>query len=298
MKIKVQNAVIFFLPVVLLIFAAGLFFFRAPVLLVSDAYFNDLYGKNRTIFAGIKSSLSLFRWVKLVSVAEDIGPDGIAFAVSEVSENPYCVYFPNRYRNGAAAYQNQFPSTKIILFAEKENTSALPDDFFVVQTDTEADLYRAGRSAALISAENEGKILCYIRNSGSPEEKNAFTTGLKDGGAEKEVQFIDLSRKYTDGSPVSCIVLTGSAEDSFITEKNLPIILFSWADPSLLPPEVKVIFSDSPWEMLLPAVKMLGEEDKRFDLPSAVHMHPQSSFSSIEKRALKNVFLQKNPFIK
>jgi hypothetical protein len=315
MEKKNRYRIIIFLSALVLLFVIGIFFIRAPVLIVSDQYFNDLYGKNRALFSGIRSSIKLFRQVKLVTVAEDIGPDGIAFAVSQVSENPYIVCFPYRYLDGAQNYQNQFPSINTLLFSGKEKNPDVPKRLGDIQTDTETDLYRAGLAAALISEGKEGKILCYIENRGSREYRSSFEQGLKDGGREGDALFIALNRSYTDNEPVSCIVLTGNSDDSFIIEENIPIILFSWADPNLFSSQVKVIFNDSPWETLIPAIKMFQNaniskdlpEDDSIDsenlteslnlnvLPSSIKMHSKNDFSAAEKKRLEKAFLQNKP---
>lgn len=297
MKIKPRFAVIFFLPALPLIIAIGIFLLRAPVLVVSDQYFNDLYGKHRTLFAEMKSSISLFRRFQLVTVADDIGPDGIAFAVSEVSEHPFCVCFPYRYADGARNYQQLYPSVNVLLFMGRTRNPELSESFTLVQTDTETDLYRAGLGAALISQNKAGKILCYIERGRRAEGIPFFEWGLKDGGREGDALFIDLNGTYSDETAISCIVLTGSSEDSFITGQNIPILLYSWADPDIFPPRVTVIFSDSLWETVLPAVKMLASGEKLISLPSIIQMHPQNTFSSNEKNQLKNAFLQNKPLI-
>lgn len=291
MKKKSRTVIKIFLPVmVLILIAAGIFFARSPVLIVSDHYFTELYGKNRTLFAQIRSSLSLFRQVKLVMIPEDIGPGGIVFAVSEVSENPFCVCFPYRYLDGAEHYQNQFSSIKVLLFAGKENPSEGNGQFRVIKTDTGNDLYRAGICAAIIAQNKEGKILCYIEKGGTAEEKTVFEQGLKDGGREESansVLFINLNREYYDETEISCIVLTGNSADPFITEENIPIILSSWADPRFFSPQVKLILSDSLWETVVPAVKMTQSTENLIHLPSVIQFHAQNNFSREEKKRLK-----------
>jgi hypothetical protein len=284
-----RTLIIFFSVVLLILIVIGIFFSRAPVLIVSDHYFNDLYGKNRTLFAEIRSSINLFRPVRTVIVAEDIAADGIAFAVSEASDNPFCVYFPYRYVDGARNYQEQFPSIKTILHAGRENASRLQEQFSIIQTDTNIDLYRAGFSAARIAQGNEGKILCYIRNRGNTEERNSFEAGLKDGGREGDALFIDLNRNYSDDEDVSCIVLTGTSQDTFITDEVIPIILFSWADPDYFSPQVNVIFNDSPWESVASAVKMLGNEKITIELPSSIQVSAKADVSYKEKNQIKKL---------
>jgi hypothetical protein len=73
---------------------------------------------------------------------------------------------------------------------------------------------------------------------------------------------------YTVPESVSCTVLTGLAE--FFLEKNLniPVILFSWADPALTPSRVKVIFDDSPWAQTVEAVKILTGNREPGSIPS------------------------------
>ncbi|MDR2103980.1 MAG: hypothetical protein LBP42_07760 [Treponema sp.] len=80
----------------LLVFFGGLFYFRPPVLLVSDAAFEALYGTRRAWEKRIFLSLRFFRQIKIVLAAENAGADMLIFAVEEVHNAPYCVLFPNR----------------------------------------------------------------------------------------------------------------------------------------------------------------------------------------------------------
>jgi hypothetical protein len=295
MKKRSRIPITIFLPALLLISLAGIFFFRAPVLIVSDQYFQELYGSNRTIFSALQSSLRLFRIVKTVSVPNDISSAGIAFAVSEAAANPFCVYFPYRYADAAKNYHDQFPFVNILLFAGKEKNPALQEDFTIVQTDTETDLYRAGFSAAMLSRGKDGKILCYIDKNRTTDEKRSFLQGIADGGREGESIFIDLAGKYENDTAVSCIVLTGSSEDPFITKQTVPIILFSWANPQLFSPQVSIVFSDSPWETAVSAIKTLPNKESLINAASRIHLHPQNNFSFKEKRELRDIFFKTKP---
>lgn len=298
MKMKLRFNLIIFLPVVLLAITLIIFLARTPVLIVSDQNFNDLYGRDRAFSARIRSSITLFRQVRLVTLAEDIGPDGITFAVSEISENPFCVCFPHRYAGGAVNYNQQFPQVKTALFTGRESYSGSSEQLTVIQTDTETDMYRAGLIAAIIAEGSPGKILCYTGNRIQTPEKYFFELGLKDGGREGEAVFIGTNEKYSGETTIACVVVTGSTDDPFITKQNIPIILFSWGDTYFFPSQVKIIFSDSIWEMAVPTVKMLQKEENITKFPSNIRINPKSGVSSDQKRQLKSAFSKNRPLIK
>jgi len=138
---------------------AVIFYSRAPVLIVTEQFFERLYGEERIKRENRRASLALLRPVKSVSVANDVGDDIASLAISDVSGNPFCVIFPFRFVRTADLYLRQNPHVPVILlegrFAENQNPSAFaignnPSDIHIFKTDINADFYRAGLAAASI----------------------------------------------------------------------------------------------------------------------------------------------------
>jgi hypothetical protein len=263
-----------FLPIIVLGFV---FYFRPPVLLVTDLVFDRLYGDLRGRKMQAETSLRLFRRVKTVQVAENAGSDVVIFAVESAAKKPYCVLFPYRYQGEAERYVREHPEVPAtVLLGRFRNIG--DETSFGISTDTEGDFYRIGRLAAVIARtrnmapegepETPGRVLFFRDDMVSPEDWEAFKRGLKEEEHPWDPLDVWGSMDYTVPESVSCTVLTGLAE--FFLEKNLdiPVILFSWADPALTPSRVKVVFDDSPWTQAAAAVKILAGEREPGNIPS------------------------------
>jgi hypothetical protein len=248
----------------------GVFWFRPPVILVTDTAFERLYGLKRGWKSRLETSLYLFRRVKTTAIAENAGSDLIVFAVRETAENPYCVLFPYRYAQGAERYSRRFPSVPVGIFGgRKEDVpgfqgapAAFPRVFW---TDTPTDFYRAGRCAAVLSP--EGEVLFLESPSVSAEDRDAFTAGLKDGN-HGGARYISGASDPFPQEGVSAVVISGPAPYFFEQDVKAPVILFSWVDPAISPRNTVVVFDDSPWSLAAEGVRRLFREDVADSLPS------------------------------
>ena len=88
---------------------------RPPVLVVTDVSFMSLYGKNRIRLQMLRCSITLFRPVLPVTIADDAGDDILLFAVSNMSSRPFCVLFPYRFAEAARFYRERFPGVPVVL---------------------------------------------------------------------------------------------------------------------------------------------------------------------------------------
>jgi hypothetical protein len=147
----------------------------------------------------------------------------------------------------------------------------------VIYTDTRTDLYRAGRAAAILAAadgETGAAIpeILLFRDVPNAEETEAFTRGLSDGGWIGEPRFITAGEAGAQTAAVS--VLTGKAQGYFRENPRGPVILFSWIDPALTPRNAALVFDDSPWALLKPALSMLekGPASGEFSIPSVIRV--------------------------
>ena len=221
----------------------GVFFFRPPVLVVTDPSFIQLYGPLRLRLKGFRTSLGLFRRVKVVEVAESAGPDLISLAVEAPSRSPLAVLFPSRYLEGARLYKEKHPVTPVLV------TGVVPRPaeeavLTVVSTDTVQDLYRAGICAATLAGEK--RVIFFSADALPAGYREAFREGLKSNGFSGESVFLISSADYSSYSEVGCVVITGQAAKFLEQRLAIPVILFSWADPAQTPWTVKIVFDDSP----------------------------------------------------
>jgi len=252
---------------------------RAPVLIVTEQSFIELYGKERMQNEAFFSSLALFRPIKTVAVANDAGEDVVPFAVTSASIKPYCVIFPLRFARSARLYRDLSPSIPVVILEgrcmENENPSENilggdKSEYFIYKTDINDDFYRIGLAVTAIKRkigqkdensaveeEKKGKVAVFLE-SGLNQMKDVFLRGLYDRGELLETQFFNYYSQYTEMADLSCAVLAGAGSDYLDRKDGVPVIAFTWLNPSLLPFDVAMTVNDSPLAQTRQAVKMVG----------------------------------------
>ena len=276
-----------------LIAAAALagFSARAPALLVTDASFAAMYGTLRTRQQQVLASLALFRRVKQVIVADGIGADVLILAVEEAASRPYCVLFPRRYREGAELYEEQHPAIPVLLLEGRSNKTNSSDagtgPLLTFTTDRQTDFYRAGLCAGILgrlepAAENgeadgeretrpaQGKIVFFIENPVKQEDRDNFIRGLREQGLETNPLFLDAASRLTDTRDVSCVVVAGAGAEYLEKNLKIPVILFTWLNPSLTSRETALIFDDSLWALAVPVIRTATRQKTGGQIPSKV----------------------------
>jgi hypothetical protein len=144
-KYLVLLGIVIFLPI-----GAGAFLHRAPVVVVTDEAFNELYGKWRVLASLMRMQAELLRPVKQAIIGEEAGADMVSIAVGVAAKSPYCVLFPYRYVEGAERYTESFPGVPTIVLGRRGQTP--PKGAAFIQTDALTDLFRAGACAAVLAA--------------------------------------------------------------------------------------------------------------------------------------------------
>ena len=267
---------IIFSSILLTIFLSGalVFYSRPPVLVVSDALFDRLYGIPRIRKARRLTSLRLFRRVKTVEVSDTAGSDVILFAVEEASGAPYCAAFPYRYFDAAAQYSRKFPETPVLLLSGRERPSPEDAALWYFGTDSKTDFYRAGRCAALFAegaaGQAEGEVVCFQDEPVPGDDWDAFTQGLRDQGYAQTPVYMNSQSDYLPSEQTACAVITSGSPKFLEAAADIPVILFSWADPNSTPGRIKLIFDDSPWAQLFPALQRGFSTGAAADAPSQV----------------------------
>jgi hypothetical protein len=256
-----------------------IFNFRPPVLIVTEQSFIELYGKERIDKESFSASLSMFRPVKTVVVANDVGDDVVPFAVTEASIKPYCVLFPVRFAQSARLYRELTPNIPVVLLegrcAEDENPAEniLGEDksgYFIYKTDIDDDFYRTGLVITAIkqkkvkkgenSAVDEGKksrIIVFL-DQNMDKMRDVFLRSLYDRGDLLETYFFNYYTQNLEMPDLFCVVLAGLGFEFLDKKADVPVIAFTWLDPSLLPLDVILAVNDSPWAQVRQAVKMVG----------------------------------------
>ena len=228
----------------------GVFFSRPPVLIVTDYSFSLLYGPERLERQLRRISSSFFRRVIPVLIDETAGPELVAIAAEEAYGQPWAVIFPYRYLDGARRYMDTMPDTPVYVVGGSERIAI--GAFSFISTDSNIDLFRAGMAAALFTGEK--RPLFFSDGALSEDLREFFRQGLRENGCLQEPLFLNASSSYSSWSEIGCVVVAGPAAAFAEQNMDIPVILFSWIDPSFTPETVKVVFDDSHLTLALEAL--------------------------------------------
>ena len=288
----------------------AVFFLRSPVLVVTDAPFAALYGKDNLRRQQLSASLTLFRWVKPVMVADGVSPDMVIYALREAASQPVCALFARSQAIAALRYHEQFPEISVVVLSGLVLVPELssPDGFLCVYgTDREVDLYRAGLCAGILgSARRNLAPQTEIQPESAPPRADApqtyvlwqdrsvrgtgrelFSQGVQEEDPESNVIFINLAIQMPDVKGVACLTLTGAGFEYLERNPPIPLILFGWLDPALTAREVIVQFDDSPWALAVPAVRMAVQQQAEGKIPSKPLIFSGKTADNNVFRALK-----------
>ena len=261
----------------------AIFYFRSPVLIVTEQSFMELYGKKRMRNEALLSSIVLFRAVKTVEVANDAGDDIVPFAVAEISVKPYCVLFPLRFVPSAQRYKEINPNIPVVVLEGRYMESENPvektlgtniSEYFIYKTDIDDDFFNLGLAVSALKQENEpnsdssapeteksDKIVVFLDKK-LTQMKDIFLKGLYSRGILPETQFLNSFSQYSETPNISCVILAGLGFEYLDKKKGVPVIAFTWIDPYLLPFDVVMVINDSPWAQARQAVRMVGAGEK------------------------------------
>jgi hypothetical protein len=276
MKKKIKNKIMIiiavFAPVLTIPFLICL---RSPVLIVTDLAFVSLYGEERTKKEGQVSSLALLRRVRLVSVADDASDDMVRIAVTDVSSAPFCVIFPLRFARSARIYREQNPGIPVVILECRsggdEAYSAVNgnlDDYYLYKTDINTEFQKAGRAAAALDMGKNGKIAVFLDPQIRSQATNAFLQGMNSFENPPQALFFSDFSQFSEILDLSCVVLAGSGVEFLEKNEGIPVIFFSWIDPSLLTAETALLINDSSLAQAVEAVRMVRAGQKEGMLQS------------------------------
>ena len=277
----------------------AVFLLRSPVLIVTDASFDQLYGSLRLREERARLSHRLFRRVIPVTVTETAGPDLVALAAAGASKSAKLVIFPYRYLEGAEYYTKNSPKTPVLVMEgtrfQARNSSVGDFGLVFARINTEEDLYRAGLCAALLA---DGEQVVFISDETLPGEyRDAFREGLRAQGHLKDPVYLNSQSDFSPNSEGGCAVLAGSAGKFLEQSSKIPIILFSWIDPGLTPRTVKIIFDDSPWALAAELIRKFPSREGEIFVSSKPFVFPDRIDDKRDFRKIRGKIkekLQKN----
>jgi hypothetical protein len=141
-------------------------------------------------------------------------------------------------------------------------------------------MYRAGALAAALSG--TGVPVLY-RDGLTEAEKTAFSRGLEDQGRPGSPLFSGPVRN------ASCVVLGGRGDDYFREGTDIPLILFTWADPAFIPRTALAVFDDSPWTQIRAGLEIVQKGEQEGSVPSAITVFLRTKEQKVEFGALNHL---------
>jgi hypothetical protein len=278
---------------------------RPPVLVVSDLSCASLYGVGRIRLAEIWSCAVLFRRVKTIAIADDAGEDIVQAAITSASSRPFCVLFPLRFARTARQYREQNPEIPVVILEGRyplggtnpvsfaiNNISIA--DYFIYTTDITADFYRAGIAAAILDEEKNGKAAVIFESHVQRQGREAFSRALKDQEKTMEARYYTSFSQFGKLTDLSCVILAGNGAEYLEKNADVPVIFFTWINPSMIPVDVVLVFDDSPWIQAVPAVRMVAAGMKQGQIPSKITLLPAGGMDRSTRQKLKNNLIKLN----
>jgi hypothetical protein len=274
------------------------FYVRPPVLIVSDLSFSGLYGVKRLKTETARSSLVLFRRVKLVIVADDAGDDIVQAAVESASSKPLCALFPLRFARVARDYREKNANIPVVLlegrYPESMNQASFAignntEDYYIYKTDISADFYRAGLAAAIIDGDKNERIAVFLEASSQTQAREAITKALNDVEKPLQTSFFTSFSHFTGNQNISCVILGGGGADYIDKYSDVPVIFFTWVNPELIPADIVLVFNDSPLVQAVFSVRMVQAGIKKGQIPSKILVTGGKGVDRIAIRKLKKI---------
>jgi len=264
----------------------AIFNLRNPVIIVAEQFFIDIYGEKRLKKEVFNTSMTLFRPVKIALIDNKAGEDVVPYSVSGISSNPYCVLFPRRFLNAARLYKELFPNVDIVILEGQLPITGDTSGFFVYRTDIESDYYKAAAAAANIAAtvsneEIKGKIVVFMPNNSYRE---VITKGITEQELPVETLFYATYSDISKTPGLACVVLAGLGGEILDKIPEIPVITFSWLDPSMMTNNVILVIDDSPLAQAVQAVKMAKAAEEEGFI--------KSKFIIIDRKIFNNSLLQ------
>jgi len=293
MKIITVKIIIFAFIILAALAVYVIYNLRSPVIIVADLSSIPLYGENRIQSESRKASVFLFRKIKTVSIADDAAADIVTIAISDVSTQPYCVIFPLRFVRAARLYREQYPQIPVILLEGRHGSGSFnsiigsdANDYYVYQTDIESDFYRAALAASALSKDKNGEIIVFTDLHYYTQAREVFQRTINSMEKPQKTSFFVSFSEYTEKPDISCVVLAGSGTEYMEKDTGVPVIMFTWVDPFLLPDAVVLLVDDSPWVQSVAAARMASARMTNGQIKSRFQVINRGN---IDRKTLRNI---------
>lgn len=213
-------------------FAVGLacFAFRAPLVVVSDAAFETLYGERRAAMSRLALAARALRPVRLAVVADGAAPSAAADVAATAGPAIRVALFPARYAAGAELFASRHPGASTVVIGEGAPFGA---GVIVVVPDRATDGYRVGLIAGLSAGARPVDLRA------DPTSDYLFIEGFR-AGLEKSGWKGRFSSDGQGDSPSGAFVVVAP----FSSDSGAALKL-SWSPIERLPARVSAIVDDS-----------------------------------------------------
>ena len=102
-----------------------------------------------------------------------------------------------------------------------------------------------------------------------------------------ETRFYSSFSQFSENLGLSCVVLVDSGIEYFEKKPKVPIFIFSWMNPILMPDSVSLVIDDSPWSQIVQVVKMVRAGRETGLVPSKFHFLDKNLFNKEILRKIK-----------
>jgi hypothetical protein len=287
-----------------LIISVGLlsyvFFFRPPVILVSDIYSSALYGADWERMRLLSLSLKILRPVHIYRLMEETDSKTISENIIKANSKPHSVFFPGRFSDAAQFYGDDIKeqgnqTTKAVLCYDSSRELQAHENIIIAVNGPQIDYYRAGYSAALLakdyvtkkektlaaattasaaaasdppSSVDEGEIVFIYDTQPTSENSDAFIRGTAAAGFTGTTNF-SLGRDSLLNDRVSCFVIEGPPAGILGSTATQPMIILTWFyNKNYLRQNIKVQIDDSPYALIPKVLKERPKTGSTISIPA------------------------------
>ncbi len=271
-----RRFIIVALLIVLIALVIGVYALKRPLIIVVDAGAVAVYGQGRAVSEMWMLRFRLLRPVLFIVLDSPYETRTVVSRVAAAARLPIAVVFPRRYEEAALVYKSELNVPVVILNDSSEYYSE-ENGLIYLSADRETDFHRAALALALylerldLSADMEKKLAFY-RTDAESYYDDSFAKGLAAGGFDGNVVYAKIDDRV-ERSVLGVVYGAGTASLAQTISFDIPFVLFSWADPDILPDAAILEFDDSPWAFAELAY-FAARSGVSAVVPSKVHQGP------------------------
>ncbi|MCX7656569.1 MAG: hypothetical protein N2Z76_08605 [Treponemataceae bacterium] len=270
--------IIVWLPFWMVVLGVGealfLFIEASPVVVVTDHYEVALYGKERIQKACIRSALGLWKPLYLVYGENGEDPERLILKIEMATSKPSLVIFPSWFSEEAFHYALKYPQVPLGVWLSEGDLKKDPlfssFPMYIGRIDYGKDMENLVSSVVRenpllvpllkVDEESWGESLREkVQESLERAVQDRINIKRRRKGGENEQPVFSLPATENDGTSLWII---GPASVKVLDEKG-SYVVYSWQDPLVVPPSVRVLLDDSRWPHLVSFAKDIWRREKQ-----------------------------------